>query len=167
MDNIQLSLAETPAQIETFWNLFNEYINELSLNATYGNDFDLDYFYSDEYRDAILHLKNREKNPLRLVLFSKDQNLVGFLMYVTYFDEGGKCFIMEYYIRPRYRNFGLGKYCYHEAEKHILSEGASYIELTPTNDKNEGFWKSLSYEKTTDLDEDNKYYYRKQLNYHS
>lgn len=84
-------------------------------------------------------------------------------MYVTYFDEDGKSFLMEYYIEPNYRRLGYGKSAYLEAEKHINEEGALYIELTPTNEANERFWSSVGFAKSMDKDEDNKYYYRKFL----
>lgn len=87
--------------------------------------------------------------------------MIGFLMYVTYFDEDGKCFLMEYYIKPTYRNSGYGKLAYLKAEKYIKDEGALYIELTPTNEGNEKFWRSIGFKKSADMDEDNKYYYRK------
>lgn len=87
-------------------------INVLSLNASLGDEFDLDYFYSDEYRDAIEKLRIRDTNPLRILFISKEEIIIGFLMYVTYFDECGKCLLMEYYIEPNCRNLGYGKLVY-------------------------------------------------------
>ena len=97
------------------------------------------------------------------MFINKEEITIGFLMYVTYFDESGKCFLMEYYIEPDYRELGYGKLAYSKAEKYINEEGALYIELTPTNESNEGFWTSIGFNKSKDLDEDNKYYYRKYL----
>lgn len=75
-------------------------------------------------------------------------------MYVTYFDEGGKCFLMEYYVKPDYRGLGYGKLAYFKAERYINEEGALYIELTPTNESNERFWTSIGFNKSNDLDGD-------------
>lgn len=161
-NNLKLSLVEKEPDVTTFWELFNNYINELSLNVSLGDEFDLDYFYSDEYRGAIEELRIRNINPLR-ILFIQEEAIIGFIMYVTYFDEGGKCFLMEYYIEPKYRNQGYGKSAYLRAEQYIRHEGALYIELTPTNEANERFWSSVGLEKSTDVDEDNKHYYRKSL----
>ncbi len=158
-----LSLAESKYDVEGFWNLFNQYIDELSVNAIYGDDFDLDYFYSDEYRDSIERLRTRNTNPLRILFIRTEESIIGFLMYVTYFDEEGKCVLMEYYIAPDYRNQGAGKSAYVTAEAYLKEEGAQYIVLTPTNEGNERFWCSLGFVKTPEMDEDNKFYYHKLL----
>lgn len=160
-NNLELSIAKSKSDVLTFWKLFDSYINELSLNASLGDEFDLDYFYSDEYRDAIESLRTRHTNPLRIFFINKEEIIIGFLMYVTYFDEGGKCLLTEYYIDPNYRGLGYGKLVYSKAEKYINDEGALYIELTPTNESNERFWSSVGFKKSMDMDEDNKYYYRK------
>lgn len=162
-NNIELSMAKNEYDIARFWKLFDSYINELSIKASLGDEFDLDYFYSDEYRDAIEKLRTRNINPLRIFFINKEEITIGFLMYVTYFDKGGKCFLMEYYIEPNYRSLGYGKLVYSKAEKYINNEGALYIELTPTNEANERFWKSVGFSKSMDMDEDNKYFYRKSL----
>ncbi len=163
INNLELHTAKNEYDIVIFWKLFNRYIDELSLNVSCGDEFDLDYFYSDKYRDVIENLRTRIKNPLRIFLISKDKSIIGFLMYITYFDEDGKCLLMEYYIEPEYRNLGYGKLIYFKAEKYINHEGALYIELTPTNESNEKFWKNVGFEKSMDIDDDNKYYYRKHL----
>jgi GNAT superfamily N-acetyltransferase len=162
-NDLALSIVKNKADVAAFWKLFDSYINELSVNISLGDDFDLDYFYSDEYRDAIEKLRIRDKNPLRILFINKEEIIIGFLMYVTYFDEDGKCFLMEYYIQPNYRNLGYGKSAYLKAEKYINDEGALYIELTPTNELNERFWSGVGFKKSEDMDEDNKYYYRKLL----
>ncbi|NWL88429.1 MULTISPECIES: GNAT family N-acetyltransferase [unclassified Paenibacillus] len=159
---LELSIVDKESDVAFFWELFNDYINELSLNATIGSEFDVDYFYSDEYRDVIEELRSRDINPLK-IYFIQEAALIGFLMYVTYFDEGGKCFLMEYYIEPKYRNHGYGKLAYLQAEQLVRNEGALYIELTPTNEANERFWSRVGFEKSMDVDEDNKHYYRKSL----
>jgi GNAT superfamily N-acetyltransferase len=165
MNTIHLKVfaAKDQSDVDIFWGLFNSYINELSLHVSMGDDFDLDYFYSDEYREIIEELRTRDINPLNLFLIHKDGTVLGFLMYVTYFDEGGKCFLMEYYIEPTYRNLGYGEFAYSMVEKHVYADGAKYIELTPTNDANERFWRSVGYMKSSDMDEDHKYIYRKSL----
>ncbi|WP_410768947.1 GNAT family N-acetyltransferase [Fontibacillus sp. BL9] len=160
---IQLCLAQSESDIKLFWDTFNNYINELALHVSLVDDFDLDYFHSDEYRDAIEKLRIRTNNPLRKFIVKTEEAVIGFFMYVTYFDENGKCFLMEYYIEPQYRSLGYGSAVFFQAEKSIHEEGASYIELTPTNEANERFWTKLGFVKSTDMDEDNKFYYRKTL----
>jgi len=162
-NNLELSILKNKSELLEFWRLLDKYIDELSVAVSLGDEFDLEYFYSDEYRDTIENLRTREINPLKIFLVKKKETIIGFLMYVTYFDEDGKCFLMEYNIEPNYRGKGYGKLIYFKAEQYIKEEGALYIELTPTNDKNERFWSSVGFMKTMDVDEDNKYYYRKSL----
>ncbi|WP_026478368.1 GNAT family N-acetyltransferase [Alkaliphilus transvaalensis] len=162
-NNFILTIVKDKTDVELFWSIFNTYIDELSINATLGDEFDLDYFYSPEYRDAIEKLRTRENNPLRILFVCVEEVIVGFLMYVTYLDEGGKCLLMEYYISSVYRGVGIGKSVYLKAEKLIAHEGGKFIELTPTNDGNEIFWRSVGFVKSKDMDEDNKFYYRKVL----
>lgn len=161
--NLEIFLAKDQSDVDIFWGLFNSYINELSLHVSLGDDFDLDYFYSDEYREAIEELRTRDINSLNLFLIHKDGTMLRFLMYVTYFDEGGKCFLMEYYLEPAYRGSGYGKAVYSMAEEQAYADGAKYMELTPTNEANESFWRSVGFMKSADVDEDNKYFYRKTL----
>lgn len=161
-DCINLYLVQSKSDMMKFWDLFNTYINELSRNISIGDEFDREYFYSDEYRDAVEQLRTRAVNPLRIYLI-ETSGIVGFCMYVTYFDEQGKCFLMEYYMEPEYRNLGFGKRAYSEIEQYIKEEGAAFIELTPTNEANLRFWSGLGFEITGDMDEDHKYFYRKKL----
>lgn len=162
-DNLELSVVKSKSDVAIFWNIFDNYINELSLSVSFGDEFDLEYFYSDEYRDAVEVLGIRDRDPLRIIFMKKEEVIIGFLMYITYFDEGGKCLLMEYYIEPNHRNEGYGRSAYLKAEKYIHDEGALYIELTPTNESNERFWNSIGFEKSEDMDEDNKYYYKKSI----
>ena len=46
-----------------------------------------------------------------------------------------------------------------EKENQIIKEGASYIELTPTNSNNQRFWERVGFTRTDDLDEDGKNFY--------
>ncbi|MNO33032.1 Acetyltransferase (GNAT) family protein [compost metagenome] len=161
--HLEIFIAKDKADADTFWRLFNSYINELSLHVSIGDDFDLEYFYSDEYREAIEILRTRHMNPLTIFLIHNEGTVLGFLMYVIYLDEGGKCFLMEYYLEPAYRGSGYGKAVYSMAEEQAYADGAKYMELTPTNETNESFWKSVGFMKSADVDEDNKYFYRKTL----
>lgn len=87
-DNLELLIVKSKYDVEIFWKLFDSYINELSINASFGDGFDLDYFHSNEYRDLIEDLRIRDRNPLRICFFRKEDINIGFIMYVTYFDEG-------------------------------------------------------------------------------
>ena len=159
-----LSLIKKKSDVKVFWDLFDDYIEELSENATFGDEFDLDSFYSKEYRDSLEQLRTNSTDPLKIFFIKQEGLNIGFLIYITYFDRERKSLLMEYYIQPKYRNAGYGKSIYFEAEEEMKSEDAKYIELTATNEDNERFWKGVGFEKTEDKDEDNKYIYRKHFN---
>ena len=161
--SVELKMKEvkTAARLQEFWALFKDYINELAENATHGEELDRNHFFSDEYKNMIERLNRREKNPLKLLFFKLQQETIGFMMYCTYFDEDGKSLLAEFYICPDKRNSGYGKKAYRMAENQIAKEGASYIELTPTNHINERFWERAGFIRTNDLDEDGKNFYRK------
>lgn len=53
--------TEDNLKVEEFWNFFDCYIDEL---ADVNNPLDLDYFHSDEYKQTIISLSKRQKNPL-------------------------------------------------------------------------------------------------------
>ena len=158
---LEIKEVKTAAGLQEFWALFKDYINELVENATHGEEFDKNYFFSEEYKNMIEKLNTRENNPLKLLFFKVQGKVIGFIMYCTYFDEDGKSLLAEFYICPDKRNSGYGKKAYRMAEDQIIREGASYIELTPTNHINERFWERAGFIRTNDLDEDGKNFYRK------
>ncbi|WP_062268375.1 GNAT family N-acetyltransferase [Endozoicomonas arenosclerae] len=162
-NSLNLNAVNKLAELDQFWTLFDVYINELAANASQGDEFDLEYFYSDAHRGDITFLLQREKNPIRIHFFEEGEVILGFIMYMTNFDEDNMCYLMEYYIKPEYRTQGYGRQFYEKSEAHIKDEGALNIELTPTNDKNAEFWTGLGFVKSDDRDEDNKFFYRKSL----
>ncbi len=160
-NTLKMKEVETAFELDKFWTLFKDYINELAENATRGEELDKNYFFSDEYKNMIERLKARKKNPLKLLFFKLEQEVIGFMMYCTYFDEAGKSLLAEFYLCPDKRNSGYGMKAYRMAEDQIIEEGASYIELTPTNSNNQRFWERVGFARTDDLDEDGKNFYRK------
>ncbi len=162
MDNrLKMKEVKTDIELHEFWKLFKDYITELSENETHGEELDKNHFFSEEYKNMIEKLNAREKNPLKLLFFKLQEEVVGFMMYCTYFDEDGKSLLAEFYICPENRNSGYGRKAYRLAEDQIIREGASYIELTPTNSINQRFWEREGFTRTNELDEDGKYFYRK------
>ncbi|OMC80346.1 hypothetical protein BK125_00575 [Paenibacillus odorifer] len=67
--HLEVFAAKDQSDVDIFWGLFNSYINELSLHVSMGDDFDLDYFYSDEYREIVEELRTRDINPLICFLY--------------------------------------------------------------------------------------------------
>jgi len=161
--NIKLKQIKQDEEMSEFWCLFDVYIHELAENANQGDGIDLEYFCSDEYRNAINAIRKRERKPIRINFVLKDDEIIGFAMCQLLFDEDNNCTLMEFYLKESYRNKGLGKIVYNEIEKTIVEEGLVSIDLTPTNEVNKRFWESVGYNMTSEIDEDNKHIYKKHM----
>lgn len=161
--NIAIHYAEGEEEIGLFWDMFDKYIRELAKTATLGGPLDLEYFTSEEYKDAIMSLYYRDNNPLKIAFPEADGAAVGFMTYLTYLDEDGKCFILEYGICPERRGRGIGGRAYELIEARAVQEGAQFFELTPSDGRSENFWLRHGYIETSDFDDDNKAYYRKYI----
>lgn len=159
----EMKLITLDEEMQSFWSMFDTYINELANNATQGDGIELDYYNSSEYRDAVDLIRKRDENPIRLHLIFSEDTLVGFSMYQLLFDTDKNCCLMEYYIADEHRGKGLGKIAYDELEKIIEIEGVESIELTPTNEINRRFWEARGYCMTDEIDEDNKHIFKKTL----
>lgn len=139
--------------LNLFWDMFDKYINHI-FKALPSNKEDLNYFLSKDYRDSVIELFERDFNPLNIVFFKDKDIVLGFATYIIYIDERGKSIILEYCINEEYRNNGFGKFSYKLLEHTMRMEGSKYIELTPTNKRNESFWKSLGYKESMVFYED-------------
>lgn len=161
MQKVSVKKFNNTETLDEFWFRFNPYIDELAKHASDDDDFDLDYFYSDDYRLAVKEIMNREKNPIRIYDVLVDGELAGFMMYQLDFREVKTAFLMEFSIEKRLRSKGIGQKAYLLMEREMINEGAHRIDLTPTNDRNQGFWKRMGFIVTDEVDEDDCVIYRK------
>ncbi len=163
--NIKLRDITSDFEIALFWKKFDYYITEIFKNSTLddSNDTDVEWFFSEEYRNTIMKLYSRKTNPLRILFIEENGISIGFVMYVIYLDEDGKCFILEYGIELEHRNKGIGRKAYGLLESIVKNEGALYVELTGSNPNNIKFWESNGFAKTNDMNEKSNYFYRKCL----
>ncbi len=168
MENrINLINAKDKKDLYYFWERRNEYfLGDIIPNHEMGDELtksDIDCFFSKEYKDHIMMLFKRKTDPLYIVLINEGNTNIGFITYVIYNSEDGKCFILDYCIHPEYRSKGIGKTAFNQLQKVFIEKGATYIDLNISNRKNEKFWTSIGFAKTTIKDERNKYIYRKRL----
>jgi len=163
MDNLEIKLLKEESDMAQLWMMFDCYIHELAENCTQGDGIELEYFTSDEYRDAVNNIRKRDRNPIRIYFIMSEGRVIGFSMYQLLFDEDNSTCLMEYYLPKEFRNKGWGKYVYKMIEEKIADEGIDTIELTPTNEVNRRFWEGNGYVITDDLDDDNKHISRKSL----
>ena len=143
--------------LKEFWQYFDEYIDEL---IDLSEPLVLEYFHSDEYRQAILFLGKRLINPLFIMKLINKGQLIGFCSYCIYHNENAKAFLLEIGIDKNLRNKGLGKWFYKQVEFDIKNKGGKFIELTPYPKDKELFWQKLGFCNTGEKDEDGKYIFR-------
>jgi len=138
--------------IAFFWQQHDKYmLEDVIPNCTLGPALDEEdkvWFFSGEYREYIMRLFYRETDTLRIAFFLQDGQYTGFVVYVIYMSEDGKCFILDYSIEREQRNMGLGKVFYNLLQDRVKSDGATYIALNLSNENNERFWKSNGFIKS-------------------
>ena len=165
--NINLSYGRSKKDTEYFWERRNEYfLKDIIPNSELGDELseeDIKWFFSKEYKDHIMRLLERNVDPLYIVFINKDKTNIGFMTYVIYNSEDGKCFILDYCIYQQYRNNGIGKIAFNLLEKDFFDKGATYIDLNVSNTNNERFWVGNGFAKTNIKDEKSNFIYRKIL----
>lgn len=142
----QIRLRE--AKREEYWKKHEEYlVRDIFPNCTIGSPLtkeDEEYFLSDDYRNHMNALCDREVDKAKIVFFEREGTKIGFCSYCTYNSEDGKCFIIDFCIYPEYRKKGYGKACFRQLQKEETE--ALYYELNLSNEVNESFWKSLGFQ---------------------
>lgn len=66
------------------------------------------------------------------------------MLLCIYTSEDGKCFILDFWIYPEYRNPKKGKLAYEILEQYTKSIGASYYELNSEKANSIPFWKLMA-----------------------
>jgi len=163
--NINLYYVKSKKDIDCFWEKRNQYFqNDIIPNREDKlTDSDKEWFFSNEYKEHIMTLFKRNTDPLYIVFINKDNSNIGFIVYVIYNSEDGKCFILDYCIYQQYRSKGIGKVVFNLIEEKFIDKGATYIDLNVSNTNNEKFWISNGFLKTNIKDDRNKFIYRKIL----
>lgn len=165
---MKLELYEVREQedIDFFWQKRDQYMQEdIIPNCTLGEpltDEDKEWFLSEAYKKHIMTLFQREIDPLHILFFIEDKTYMGFAVYVLYESEDGKCFIIDYCMDPKSRNNGKGKCYFQLLEEKFRKEGATYVALNLSNERNEKFWLENGFFKTS-KDEYGNYIYKKEL----
>lgn len=118
LDYMDLSISEDN---ELWWERFFEYIREIDED---------NYFRSERYKNSIVSLNQREKDPLFAVLLKMGNRIVGLCVYIVYHEEDGKSFILEFGIAKPERKKNLGTAFYELIENNIISRGGRYVDLT-------------------------------------
>ena len=161
--SIKIYEIESFKDLNSFWNMFYDYINYIFEISPLSKETS-EYFLSEEYKNSVLELSERDFNPLKIIFFKEKDKILGFSTYIIYIDEKGKSIILEYCINKEFRNKCLGKIVYSKLQERMIKEGAKTIELTPTNKRNELFWKNNGFSDTMIFCQDGRHLLMKKLN---
>lgn len=139
-----ITIEEIPvSKIEEFWKIHLKYLVE---DEIISDEEDVEYFSGEEYRSIIKAHMMREKDRHHMVYFVRDGIRIGAAQYNTYQNEDGKCFILDYWIFPEYRQNNAGHECFRVLEKYTKDDGAKYYEINSEKENSIRFWKSLGFE---------------------
>lgn len=125
-----------------FWKEHMEYLLQ---DEIISDEEDIEYFSGDEYRGVLTAQMTREKDKHHAVRFIRDGVAIGAAHYNTYQSEDGKCFIMDYWVYPKYRGNGTGHACFKALEDFTRADGALYYEINSQKENSIRFWKSLGF----------------------
>ncbi len=138
-----ITIEEIPVEnLIDFWNLHIKYLIE---DAIITDEEDIEYFRSEEYRGILKKHMVRDRDKQHMVYFRRNDERIGAASYCTYQSEDGKCFILDYWIFPKFRGEGTGRHCFEVLEEYTMADGAKYFELNSTKEDSIRFWKSLGF----------------------
>ena len=138
-----ISVEEIPAEkINEFWEIHIKYLVD---DGIISDEEDIDYFEGEEYRGILEEHMSRDTDRHHMVYFIRDGEKIGAASYCIYQSEDGKCFIMDYWVFPRFRGNGTGHRCFEVLEQYTKADGANYYELNSTKEDSVRFWRSLGF----------------------
>ena len=139
----KIQIEEIPVdRIEDFWEIHFPYLVN---DAIITDEEDLQYFQSGEYRDVIKAHMIRSVDPHHMVYFVCDGKRIGAAQYNTYKSEDGKCFILDFWVFPKFRGNGTGHLCFEALRQYTSLDGAKYYEINCNKENAHRFWSSLGF----------------------
>ena len=120
-----IKIQEIPVEhINVFWEIHIKYLidDEIIVDKE-----DIDYFSVNEYRNTLKTLMNREPDKLHMIYFIRDGLKICASTYCIYKSEDGKCFILDYWIFPKFRGNQTGHQCFEALEKYTKKDGAKHF----------------------------------------
>jgi len=148
-DKIIIKRIKSEEELSKFWEIRDQYmLEDIIPNCELGelrSEEDKGWFFLDEYCNHMEKLFRRKQDTANPVFFIKDDNIIGFASYCTYFSEDGKCFIIDFCILSQYRNQGLGTKAFQEISEKEIKRGARYFALNVYNNRNKNFWEKQGF----------------------
>ena len=139
----RICIKEIPVEeIDTFWELHYRYLIE---DGIIEDEEAREYFSGPEYRDVIKAHMLRAVDRHHMVWFTRNDVRIGAAQYCTYQSEDGKCFILDYWVFPKFRGYGTGHRCFEALEAYTKVDGAVYYEINCDRENARRFWQSLGF----------------------
>ena len=139
-----ISIEEIAVEsIEEFWELHFRYLID---DGIVEDEEDIAYFSSEEYRGIIKAHMIRETDKHHMVYFVDGNVRIGAAQYNIYHSEGGKCFILDFWVFAEFRGNGTGHRCFYALEDYTRLDGAKYYEINSQKENSIRFWKSIGFE---------------------
>lgn len=129
-------------EVGAFWDLHIKYLLD---DGIIQDEEDIEYFSGGEYRNILEEHMVREQDRHHMAYFVRNETRIGAVSYCIYRQEGGKCFILDYWVFPEYRGNGTGHRCFEALEAYTEKDGAKYYELNSAKEDSVRFWKSLGF----------------------
>ncbi len=132
----------SPERVQAFWDLHIRYLVE---DGIISDGEDIAYFSGREYRGILEAHMLRSHDRHHLVWFCRGGERIGAASYCIYHGEGGKCFLLDFWVFPPYRGGGTGRRCFSALEQYTRRDGALWYELNSDRENAVRFWKSLGF----------------------
>lgn len=145
-----ISIQEIPVErINEYWDIQFDYLVNDGMITT---EEEKEYFQSVEYRNVLKGHMLRTPDTLHMIYFIRDGIKIGAAQYCIYKSEDGKCFILDFWVFPEYREKGTGHECFSALYRYTQSDGALYYSLNYAKEESRRFWNSLGF-KDNGMDE--------------
>lgn len=139
-----IEIEEIPVEhIDEFWKIHLQYLLD---DEIITDEEDKAYFQSDEYRNTIKRQMLRPVDRHHMVYFVRGGVRIGAAQYNTYQSEGGKCYILDFWVFPEFRGNGTGHRCFTALEAATKAWGATSYEINCVKENAHRFWQSLGFE---------------------
>ena len=138
-----ITIQEIPVEeIENFWDIHFKYLVE---DEIITSEEDKEYFQSSEYRDILKGQMLCGRDRHHMVYFVRGGIRIGACQYRTFQSSDGECFIMDFWVFPKYRGNGTGHDCFNALFEHTQNDGALYYVINCSKEDSHRFWLSLGF----------------------
>jgi GNAT superfamily N-acetyltransferase len=145
---LRLWTFEDEGEWKRFLSLFLPYLQETTSPEEYQANSVV--VSSEDYREDILRLSRRKKNPFLTYELMLDGQGIGFAQDIVFADEHLKSLLANIYVLKEFRGKGYGREFYALLEKDLLARDARYVDCSVAP-KALSFYQRLGFQKTNDL----------------